>query len=70
MGEPSRKPLGNNQVQSVVAVMGEPGNMLDKVQRVQKMNTFDGLGVSLFVNMNIKIAQHNDFIIVLKENRQ
>jgi large exoprotein involved in heme utilization and adhesion len=42
--------------------------MLDKVHRAQNIHQFNGHGVSLFVNMNIKIAQHNDCIIVLKDN--
>ena len=44
--------------------------MLDKVYIAQKIHTFNSLGVSLYVNMYIKITQHNDFIIVVKGNRQ
>ena len=50
--------------------MGGHSNMLDKVHRAQKIHKFNGLGVGLFVNMNIKITQDNDFGIVLKDNRQ
>ena len=39
----------------MAAVMGGPSNMLDKVHGAQKIHKFNVLGISLFVNMNIKI---------------
>ena len=49
MGGPSRKPLGNNQVQSMAVVMDGPSSMFDKVHRAQKIQKFSGLGVSLIL---------------------